>query len=366
VSESTSLRCQCGTDLAPGLLACPSCQRLVHAEALGHLTREASALESAGDIRGSLSKLRTALVMLPANTRQHAILHERASRLSDAIDDGMGGDETGTAATPSSMTSGEGQPGLAPPESAEKAKNPNPLMKAGAAAGGLGLIFWKFKFVLVFLATKAKLLLVGLSKTTTLLSMLLSLGLYWSLWGWRFALGLVLSIYVHEMGHVAALRRFGIPASAPMFLPGFGAVVRMDAYPQTAREDARIGLAGPLWGLGCAVFVAAAYYATGIPMLAAIASVGAWINLFNLVPIWQLDGGRGFRALSRPGRWGILAVVALCGVAFEEGLYVLIGLGGLLRTVSKDAPAENDTRSASEFAVLLITLGFLTKIVVPT
>lgn len=366
MSQPMPLRCQCGTDLAPGLLVCPICQRLIHAEALTRLTKEASALESAGDMRGSLSKLRKALVMLPADTRQHATLHARASRLSNAIDEGLGGSENGPVPTASSAPrSGDG-PALAAPESAEAAKDPNPLIKGGAALGGLALLLWKFKFVLVFLMTKAKLLLLGLSKTTTLLSMLLSLGLYWSLWGWRFALGLVLSIYVHEMGHVAALRRFGIPASAPMFLPGFGAVVRMDAYPQTAREDARIGLAGPLWGLGCAGFVAAAYYATGIPMLAAIASVGAWINLFNLVPIWQLDGGRGFRALSRPGRWGILAVVALCGVAFEEGLYVLIGLGGLLRAFSKDAPTENDTRTASEFAVLLIALGFLTKIVVPT
>lgn len=342
--------CACGTELAPGLLACPVCQRLVHAARLKALAQQAGALEASGDLRGALTQLREALNLLPPSTRQYAKLHERASRLSDSIDHGGGGE---SAAQPLSSPS------------VESANSPKPLFKFGAAAGGLGLIAWKFKFALVFLATKAKLLLLGLSKTTTLLSMFLSLGLYWSLWGWRFALGLVLSIYVHEMGHVAAMRRFGIPASAPMFLPGLGAVVRMDAYPQTAREDARIGLAGPLWGLACAIVVTMSYYATDLAMLAAIASVGAWINLFNLAPIWQLDGGRGFRALSRTGRWAMLALVVACAIAFEEGLYVLIGLAGVFRAFSKDAPEKTDPRTAWEYAILLVSLGLLSRLPVP-
>jgi Zn-dependent protease len=248
----------------------------------------------------------------------------------------------------------------------EAAKNPNPLFKLGAAAGGLGLIAWKLKFILVFIATKAKLLLLGLSKATTLFSMLLSLGLYWSLWGWRFALGLVLSIYVHEIGHVAALRHFGIPASAPMFIPGFGAVVRMKAYPQTVREDARVGLAGPIWGLGAAIASAGIYLWTDLAIFAAIASVGAWINLFNLVPVWQLDGARGFRALSRAGRWAALAVIAGCGLATQEGLFILIGLGALIPVFSRDVPAETDRRTFLEYSLLLVTLGALTQLPVPT
>jgi len=112
------------------------------------------------------------------------------------------------------------------------------------------------------------------------------------------------------MGHVAELRKFGIRATAPMFLPGLGAIVRLHQYPQTAREDARVGLAGPLWGLGASVATLALYYATQLPVIAAIATVGAWINLFNLLPVWQLDGARGFRSLSRPQRWVALAVIA--------------------------------------------------------
>jgi Zn-dependent protease len=303
----------------------------VHSERLTSLARDAESLEHAGDVRA---------------------IQKRVARLSDSIDSGQA---PATAAP------------YAPDSAAhEAALDPNPLFKVGAAAGGLALIAWKFKFILVFLATKAKLLLLGLSKTTTLFSMLLSLGLYWSLWGWRFALGLVLSIYVHEMGHVAALRHFGIPASAPMFLPGLGAMVRMKAYPQTVREDARVGLAGPIWGLGAAILSAGVYVATDLAIFAAIASVGAWINLFNLVPIWHLDGARGFRALSKAGRWAALAAIATCGLATQEGLFILIGLGALVPIFSREAPATSDRRSLLEYGLLLATLGALTRLPVPT
>src|SRR5256885_5819705 len=109
----------------------------------------------------------------------------------------------------------------------------------------------------------------------------------------HFAFGLVLSIYIHEMGHVQALQRYGIKATAPMFIPGFGAVIRLKQYPADAREDARVGLAGPLWGLGAALAAYAVYRATGVGVWGAIAHMGALVNLFNLVPVWQLDGARG-------------------------------------------------------------------------
>jgi Zn-dependent protease len=318
---------------------------------LADLVRRADQFESEGDIRGALSPLREALTLLPAESRQFARLHERTAHLSDLIDGG----HAPAASNPSSDAS-----------KLESKKNAKPLIKIGATLGGIGLIFWKLKFIFIFIATKAKLLLLGLSKSTTLFTMLLSLGLYWTLWGWRFGLGLVLSIYVHEMGHVAALRRFGIPASAPMFIPGLGAVVRLKAYPQTAREDARIGLAGPIWGLGAAIAASIAYWTTGIAMLAAIASVGAWINLFNLVPFWQLDGARGFRALSKGGRWLLLAVIGACGLAAQEGLYLLIGIAALVQCFSKNTPAKTDLRTFIEFAVLLVALGAVSMLPVPT
>ena len=143
--------------------------------------------------------------------------------------------------------------------------------------------------------------------------MLLSLGVYWTLWGWRFALGLVLSIYVHEMGHVIALRRHGIRAGGPMFIPGLGALVRLKQQVVSAREDAEIGLAGPIYGMGAALVALGLWYITGMPIFAAIASAGAWLNLFNLIPIYPLDGGRGFHAMSRPQKFiAAAAVGAAC------------------------------------------------------
>src|SRR6266550_1690101 len=160
-------------------------------------------------------------------------------------------------------------------------------------------------------ASKGKLVLLGLTKLNTLLSMLVSIGFYWALYGWKFGLGFVLSIYVHEMGHVIALARYGIPASAPMFIPGFGAFVRLKAYPTSPGEDARVGLAGPLYGLGAALACMGIGVVTGSGLFSALAKVGAWINVFNLIPVWQLDGSRGFRALTRQHRIYIAAFSGL-------------------------------------------------------
>src|SRR6185436_5687170 len=140
----------------------------------------------------------------------------------------------------------------------------------------------------------------------------LAFGVYWAAWGMWFALGLVLSIYIHEMGHVVALRRYGIAATAPMFVPGLGAFIRLrQSLPP--RQSARVGLAGPLWGLGAAAAAWAVALAGGSAMWSAIAHTGAWINLFNLLPVWQLDGSRAFAALGRAHR---ATIGAAFGVAW--------------------------------------------------
>jgi len=142
------------------------------------------------------------------------------------------------------------------------------------------------------------LLLLGLTKGGTLFSMLLSAGVYWTIWGWKFAFGIVLSIYIHEMGHVQALQRYGIKATAPMFIPGIGAVIRLKQYrPTPARTP---GSGSPArsgdWAPRSRPTSCTAPPASGCG--ARIAHFGAWVNLFNLVPVWQLDGARGFRALT--------------------------------------------------------------------
>ena len=126
----------------------------------------------------------------------------------------------------------------------------------------------------------------------TLLSMLaFAYGVYWALYGWKFAVGfVVVSIYIHEMGHVLKLRDYGIPASPPMFIPGFGAFIRLKQLRMTPLQDAGVGLRGTdLWARGAAAFaLAAGYFATGAKVWDAIAHFGAIMNLFNLIPVWQL------------------------------------------------------------------------------
>jgi Zn-dependent protease len=218
---------------------------------------------------------------------------------------------------------------------------------------------WKLKAVVAFVLAKGKLLLLGLTKTGTSLSMLFAFGVYWAALGWKFAAGLVASVYVHEIGHVSALHRLGIPASAPMFIPGVGAFVRLEQYPADAREDARVGLAGPLWGLAAAGAAALAYLLTGAPIWGAIARFGAWINLFNLLPVWQLDGGRGFRVLSRPQRWGVTLALGAAWYLTAEGLLALVGLAAAARAWGADAPEEGDGRAFVEFLVLVGALAGL-------
>src|SRR6185503_15304593 len=98
----------------------------------------------------------------------------------------------------------------------------------------------------LLLAGKLKFLLLGLSKLSTVASMFGFILVYWSIHGWPLAVGLAGSIYVHEMGHVAMLRRLGIAASAPLFIPGVGALVMLKERITDPLVDARIGLAGPL------------------------------------------------------------------------------------------------------------------------
>ena len=230
-----------------------------------------------------------------------------------------------------------------------------------APLGALGLFLWKIKFVVAFVATKGKLLLLGLLKAPTLFSALASFGVYWTVWGWPFALGVVVSIYIHEMGHVFALSRYGIRASAPMFVPGIGAFVRGESYPADPREDARVGLAGPLWGLGASLAIAALALATGSAMLGAIARFSAWLNLFNLLPILSLDGGRGFRSLSRSERWIATGALAAIWWASHEGLVAVLALAAAFRAGFTEAPAEGDREGLIRYVGLAASLETLSQ-----
>jgi len=315
--------------VAPALLACPSCQRLVHADELKRLAAAAEQATQAGDASAALAAWREALDLLPRDSTQHQVVSARVLELSRAIDRAPG-----------------------------PAKQSR-LGKGAAGLGALGALLVKFKFALIFLLTKAKLLLLGLTKASTFFTMVLSAGVYWTIWGWKFALGVVLSIYVHEMGHVQALQRYGIKATAPMFIPGVGAVVRLKQYPADRREDARVGLAGPIWGLGAAVVAYAVYRATGSGIWGAIAHFGAWVNLFNLLPVWQLDGGRGFRALTRGQRWIAAAMIGAMWLVTGEGLLVLLGLAAAASAGFTEGADQPDPTILVQYGLLVVLLSLV-------
>lgn len=302
----------------------------MHAQDLKRLADQAQVAQSRGDLPAALAAWREALDLLPPGTRQHHTVSTTIDALSRETD--------GAATVPGGRRSTSGN-----------------LAKSTAGIGALGLLL-----------SKGKLLLLGLTKAGTLLSMLVSFGAYWTLWGWRFALGFVVSIYVHEMGHVAALNRLGIKATAPMFIPGIGAIVRLKQYPIAPRENARVGLAGPMWGLGAALAAYAVFRATGNQTWGAIAQVGAWINLFNLLPVWQLDGARGFHALIRGQRWIAAAVIATLWLATKEGLLVLLLLAAAFAAWRGEEPDEGDNRALVEYIALTVILSVLTLIPVRT
>jgi Zn-dependent protease len=160
--------------------------------------------------------------------------------------------------------------------------------------------------------------------------MLVSVAAYALIWGWKFAVGFVLLIFVHEMGHVLQLRREGVPAGAPLFIPFLGAIVGMKQLPDDAAAEARVGLAGPVLGTLGAALLVPVWLATGNDFWGALAFTGMFLNLFNLAPVVPLDGGRAMAAMA-PWMWGVgfAAMVALA-IAFPNPfIFIILLLAGM-------------------------------------
>jgi Zn-dependent protease len=196
-----------------------------------------------------------------------------------------------------------------------------------AVAGALvAKFFAKLKFLVLPLL---KFLPILLKSGGT---MLLMIWIYTRIWGWQFGVGFVLLLFVHEMGHVIQLRREGVPASAPLFIPFLGAVVGMKRMPDNALAEARVGLAGPVLGtLGSAALIPV-YLATGNNLFRALAFFGFFLHLFNLAPVLPLDGGRAMAAMA-PWMWavGFVGMIA-AAVFFPNPIIILILLFGAMET----------------------------------
>jgi len=209
----------------------------------------------------------------------------------------------------------------------------NFLRKFGPIGMLLFYLFGKLKYLGVILQ---------IGKFKTFFTMLISIWAYAMFWGWPFAAGFVALLFIHEMGHVAALRMMGIKATAPMFIPFMGAFIGMKQMPKNAFDEAVMAYGGPLLGTLGAIGCAGVGLLTGNPFWYALAMSGFLLNLFNLLPISPLDGGRIIGVLS-PKLWivGLIGAVGLFYLTWSPIIILIIIMGSLqIYNASKRSAAE--------------------------
>jgi Zn-dependent protease len=306
---------RCSRDLAPGALVCDQCHALVHSEDLERLAVEAKALEAAGDLRQARERWLTALPLLPPTSTQAEWIKQHAR----ALDAGVGGSSGGR---------------WKPPQ---------------GSAGGL--------------AGKNRSPLTARFKLTSILSFVAFIAIYWAASGMKFGIGFAVLILIHEMGHFVDIKRRGLPADMPVFLPGLGAYVRWQAMGVSLETRAAISLAGPLAGFFAALACAVLWWQTGNPLWAALARVGAILNLLNLIPVWVLDGGQAALALSKTERIVLLTACVALGLVLRQNMFFLVALGAGYRAFfAGDLPVHPSRATTIYFLAVLTALGVIIRL----
>lgn len=318
----------CSHWLPDGTLACPDCQTLTYGAHLGQVAYGAQQLEHEGRWQEARDRWRSALTWLPENTQQAEGIQAHIAQIDRKL-------------------------------AAEEEQKARWTKRLGPLAP-----------IALFLL-KAKSALFLLFKLKFLLSLFAFFGLYWAMFGWHFALGFTACLFVHEMGHYVAVKRRGLRADLPVFFPGLGAYVRWYSMGVSREELSAIALAGPLYGLAAALACLALAWGTHSALLLVLANVGAWINLFNLLPAFGLDGAQATYALSRMQR-GLVA--ATCMVFFgltvsasggnllgvhTQWVFAMVGLGMVWKLFTHDDPEEGHTGTMVYFLGLVLALGFL-------
>ena len=220
-----------------------------------------------------------------------------------------------------------------PPDDAEHAARDYEPIHPRGRLSGLGRKLWAPIAAFGLLIFKFKTAILALFKLkifVTAGSMLVSIGAYAWIWGWRFAVGFVFLLLIHELGHVAELRRQGIPASAPLFIPFLGAVVGMKQMPHNVWKEAQVALAGPIVGSLAAAGLWVAGEALDSELLVALAFTGFFLNHYNLIPVSPLDGGRAAAAL-HPALWavGLVLLLGLTIVSPNPILFLVLIVGAI-------------------------------------
>jgi Zn-dependent protease len=294
---------------------------MVHAQKLEALAARARVHEQRTELLAAHSDWQAALNLLPADSSQAAWVRAKVAELNEAI-------RLQTA----------------------KPASPAWVRKLGPFAP------------IVLLLLKGKVFL-SLLKLKFLLSFVAFAGIYWALYGPWFGVGLAVLILIHELGHLMAVRRRGLAADLPMFIPGFGAYVRWNAAGVTPNARALVSLAGPLAGAVGAVCCALVWLQTHEGVWIALASFSAFINLMNLIPVWALDGGQAMVAINRAGRIGIAIAAVLFAAFFSQPMLLLIAAGAIYRAFEKscaDLPVDHGV--TAYFITLMATLGYLSML----
>lgn len=298
-------------------MACPQCHSLVHADALEHLAAQAGALEAQRNPRQARELWLKTLELLPPDSTQAAWVREHERHLE-----------------------------LAARRAPDKPAKSQWASKLGPLAP------------VALLLAKGKVLL-SLFKLNFLLSLAAFLGVYWSLYGAKFGLGFAALIFLHEMGHFIDVKRRGLPAEMPVFLPGLGAYVRWQALGVSRETRAAVSLAGPLAGCLIAVACALLWWGTGNGIWAALARAGAWLNVLNLIPIWALDGGQAASAMNKGDRLVLLTASLALWLLLGQNVFLLVALGAGYRLFTKDLPPHPSRVTTAYFVSVLVILGLV-------
>src|SRR3989454_5484332 len=202
-----------------------------------------------------------------------------------------------------------------------------------AAAAAAAFAYGKWALLLIFKIPAAG----------TLISLVVSFGGYALFYGPWFAVALLTMIFVHEMGHVLEIRRQGMEATAPIFIPFMGAAIFQRTHPTDALKQAQIGIAGPIAGTIGATAAFALYGAKHSEVLLLAALIGFYINLFNMIPVWQLDGAW---VLAPVSKWFQLAgylliAVGVLAFGFVSPLIIIIALLGIPTLVQRFRDSSN-------------------------
>jgi Zn-dependent protease len=224
------------------------------------------------------------------------------------------------------------------PAPAEPAQANGWRKNIGSIVLGAGLLFVKFKAILL-----------------GSLGFVASIWFYGLFWGWQFGLVFVLLILVHELGHAAVMRVFGVPASLPYFIPGLGALISMKGRPASALQEAYIALAGPLFGTLAALACLLYGEATDSTFWVAAAYTGFFLNLFNLAPVMPLDGARVVGAVS-PRIW-IFGLVAMVVGAFAFHWWNPLLLVLVVLSIPQVIAAWNGTTDPAYYALSPLQRG---------